>query len=164
MFDQYKTLLESENIISLRTAWVVDDGNLVSFRLMPADTTVSRRAGRNWWVSKDFEWVSQDQAFLYRHAKTFEENKRLARTVHRWQLDLRQMRFEKPPVFRLVWLESGHSVAVFLCEEPWAFIDEASHKGYSKGVFRMGRSVQPFAGNQWDQALFDKLFHGDATT
>jgi hypothetical protein len=32
-----KTLLEEDNVISLRTAFVLDNGNRVSFQLMPVD-------------------------------------------------------------------------------------------------------------------------------
>ena len=36
---EFKPLLEEENVISLRTAFVLDDGNLVNFRLMRAAET-----------------------------------------------------------------------------------------------------------------------------
>jgi len=67
------------------------------------------------------------------------------------------MRFESPPELRLLWADSGNTVALYLNGEPWAFIDEETHKGYSKGVLKPAAPL-PAMGNQWDQELFEKLF------
>jgi hypothetical protein len=62
------------------------------------------------------------------------------------------MMFTNSPKFRLVWADSGHSVALFLNGDPWAFIHEDKNLGYSKGILR------PTIGNTWDQTLFEKTF------
>ncbi len=64
------------------------------------------------------------------------------------------MEFARPPELRLLWAESGHSVALLLDGEPWAFIHEGKNHGYSKGVLR------PTVSNTWDQELFDRMFGG----
>ena len=47
----------------------------------------------------------------------------------------------------------GHSVAVFIRGEPWAFIARDDHRGYSRSISADG----PF-GHAWNQHLFDNLF------
>ena len=69
-----------------------------------------------------------------------------------WQQGIRQMQFEKPPVFKLLWADSGNSVALYLNGEPWAFIDEKTHQGYSKAI------LNPKIGNLWNQELFETIF------
>jgi|GEM_PF-4937972 hypothetical protein len=66
--------------------------------------------------------------------------------------DIRPMTFERPPEFNLLWTDSGNGVALYLNGEPWAFIDEGTHKGYSKGILKLTRV------NLWNQELFDKTF------
>ncbi len=66
--------------------------------------------------------------------------------------DVRPMTFEKPPEFKLLWADSGHSVALYLNREPWAFIEEETHQGYSKGIFNRAHK------KAWNQELFEKTF------
>jgi len=47
----------------------------------------------------------------------------------------------------------GHSVAVFVRGEPWAFIARDEPRGYSKSISAVGPFGQP-----WSQQLFDDLF------
>jgi hypothetical protein len=47
----------------------------------------------------------------------------------------------------------GHSVAVFIRGEPWAFIARDERRGYSKSISVAGPFGQP-----WGQQLFDDLF------
>ena len=47
----------------------------------------------------------------------------------------------------------GHSVAVFIRGEPWAFIARDEPRGYSKSISAAGPFGQP-----WSQQLFDDLF------
>lgn len=47
----------------------------------------------------------------------------------------------------------GHSVAVFIRGEPWAFIARDERRGYSKCISVAGPFGQP-----WSQELFDDLF------
>jgi hypothetical protein len=156
MLDQYKTLLEENNVISLRTAYVVDNGNLVGFQLMPAwlDSSIPRKRGL---ARKDFEWVLSDQSYLYRHMRSVTEEVELMSCFPCVEQAVKPMRFESPPELRLLWADSGNTVALYLNGEPWAFIDEETHKGYSKGVLKPAAPL-PAMGNQWDQELFEKLF------
>jgi hypothetical protein len=47
----------------------------------------------------------------------------------------------------------GHSVAVFIRGEPWAFIARDERRGFSKSISAVGPFGQP-----WSQQLFDDLF------
>ena len=89
--------------------------------------------------------MSEDRAVLYRQGTSMKFT----------SLDsyVRQMSFEKPPKFKLLWTDSGQSVALYLDGEPWAFIDETSHCGFSKGMLKEGRNKRP-----WDQQLFENIF------
>ena len=146
------TLLHENNLISLRTAIVGDDGNLVDFCLMPADLVSLIPRGRKWSAPKDFEWVSKDSAWLYRHMRSASEEIKLMGDFPCVEQDVRPMVFENPPEFRLLWTGSGNSVALYLNGELWTFIEEVSHKGYSKGI------LKPGVGNPWNQVLFEKTF------
>jgi hypothetical protein len=145
-------LLEENNVISLRTAYVGDDGNLVTFRLNPADYTSLIPKGRTWWAPKDFDWVEQDCTWLYRHMRSSSGEKELACGFFPVEQGVGPMSFEKPPEFKLVWTDSGHSVALYLNGEPWAFIHEKTRQGYSKGI------LKSTIGKLWDQELFEKTF------
>jgi len=68
------------------------------------------------------------------------------------------MTFERRPEFKLVWTDSGNGVALYLNGEPWAFTDEETHQGYSKGVFKPELAHLPAVGNLWNQELFEKIF------
>jgi hypothetical protein len=144
-------LLREENVISLRTAFVRDDGDVVSFRLRLA--SIPRPIGRSWWAPKDFEWVSQDSAWLYRHLRSPEQEEALMRIwPSTFQHGVKPLVFTAPPRFKLVWTGSGQGVALYLNGEPWAFIDERTHEGYSKGV------LDPASGQPWNQSLFERIF------
>lgn len=149
-----KALLEENNIISLRTAYVVDDGNLVGFQLMPAWLGSSIPGSK----PKGFDWASQDFTWLYRHMRSVSDEKRLMHDFPCVDQDIKPIVFEKPPVFRLLWTDSGNSVALYLNEEPWAFIEEESHQGYSKGILKPKVAHLPAVGNLWNQELFEKTF------
>jgi hypothetical protein len=71
---------------------------------------------------------------------------------------LKPLAFDTPPVFKLLWADSGHSVALYLNGEPWAFIDEATHEGYSKGILLPKESYLKPPGKLWDQKLFEETF------
>ena len=107
MLDQYRTLLKESNAISSRTAYVMDDESAVAFRLMPELALLVKKPRH--------EWVSQDETYLYRHMKSLEEEQKMMESLH-WQQGIRQMQFEKPPVFKLLWADSGNSVASILME------------------------------------------------
>jgi hypothetical protein len=145
-------LLQENNVISLRTAIVGDDGNLVGFSLYPADLTSLIPKGRTWWAPKDFEWVSQDSTWLYRHMRSAADERKLMHGFPCVEQDVRPMVFENPPEFKLLWADSGNSVALYLSGQVWAFIEEETHLGYSKGI------IEGTDKNAWNQELFEKTF------
>jgi hypothetical protein len=145
-------LLKESNVISLRTADVYDGGNLVSFTLNPADLSLLVPKGRTWWAPKDFDWVSQDTVWIYRHMRSASDELKLKHEFPCVDQDIMPIKFNTPPEFKLLWADSGHSVALFLNGEPWAFIHEDTHRGYSKGI------IKPGADKAWDQALFERTF------
>jgi hypothetical protein len=147
-----KTLLEEDNIVSLRTAFVLDDGDLVEFRLMPVDLESLTPKERNWWAPKDFDWVSRDCTWLYRHIRSAVEEAKLMSGLSCVEKNVKPITFEKPPEFKLLWTDSGHSVALFMNGLPWAFIHEETHQGYSKGV------LDPSSKKYWNEELFEKTF------
>jgi hypothetical protein len=148
-----KTLLQENNVISLRTAYVYDSGTWVSFRLEPADVTPKAPKERRWCKPQDFEWLALDSTWLYRRPWSVAEELKMKKDFP-YYLDhsVKPMSFEGPPKFKLDWSDSGHSVALYLNGEPWAFIDETSHEGFSKGI--LDASLK----NPWDQKLFEKIF------
>jgi len=71
--------------------------------------------------------------------------------------------FDKPPALRFLWTDSGNSIAVYLNNEPWAFIDEHTQKTYSKGILDVSKVINPWlksrsVGNLWNQEVFEKTF------
>lgn len=54
---------------------------------------------------------------------------------------------------RFEFSSDGHSVAMFVRGEPWAFIARDESRGYSKSLSATGPFGQP-----WSQQLFDALF------
>ena len=155
-------LIRERNVISLRTAQILDDDdNLVEFRLHPADHESLMPKGRNWWAPKDFDSISKDSAWLYRHLRSPSEEQRLGDAFPRViENHLRPLTFKGSPGFKLLWAESGHSVAAYLEGEPWAFIDETTHEGYSKGILVPKESYLAPPGKLWDQQLFERIFPG----
>lgn len=143
------TLLSEENIISLRTAFVLDDGNIAEFRLMPKCLDSSIPGIHE---QKAVEWALRDNAYIYRHRRSPEDENDLIQGFPCVEQGIRPMVFEKPPEFRLLWADSGESVALYLDGEPWAFIDEKTHEGYSKGI------IKPMTAKPWSQELFKRTF------
>jgi len=144
------TLLEEDNVISLRTAFVFDDEDVVSFKLVPS-ASQSLTLGSTFHGRKVL--ASQDYAWLCRHQRSVSEEMKLMDGFACMQQNLRPLLFNKPPIFRLVWTDSGNGVALYLNGEPWAFIDEKTHQGFSKGVFK-----HLFDDFPWNQELFEKEF------
>ena len=132
-------LLEEDNVISLRTAMVIDDGNLVTFRLMPAGLQCSIPRKRS---HKDLECSLSEFAYLYRHPRSAAEERTFTGgslpppwNSWNWEFWIKPLSFATPPALKLVWADSGNTVALYLNGEPWAFIYEETHKGYSKGLY-----------------------------
>lgn len=156
MDENFKTLLEETNVISLRTAQVYDDGKLVCFWLMPAWMESSIPGSHN--AAQKTDWLELDRAYVYRHGQPLAPGVELVKNSP-WTFMLperrvRPLKFEQPPELKFLWADSGNSVALFLNDEPWAFIDEGTQKGYSKGILDSSRTM----GLEWDQTLFEKLF------
>ena len=138
-----RILVEEYNIISLRTALVMDDGESVGLQLAPADSSVLTRL--NPFKDEFMERFACYFTFLYLHQHIQLDH----------NLGIKKMQFVKPPAFKLLWVESGNSVAVCINGEPWAFVHEETQKSYSKGV------LGSRAGNPWNQELFEKTFQTD---
>lgn len=143
-----RALLFEDNVISLRTAIVVDDGNIVGLQLLPACLDSSIPGTK----PKGFDYVLEDGTNLYRHQRSVSEEAKLMSSFAPVEQSVRPMTFKEPPEIKLVWADSGNGLVLYLNEEPWAFIDEETHKGYSKGV------LKPDGGNPWNQELFEKIF------
>lgn len=154
-----KTLLEEDNIISLRTALILDDGNTVYFCLMPADLEPLLPKGRNVSVLEDLEWAPKDRAWLYRHLRSPTGERKLSDTLPRIiESFIRPLAFDCPPSFKLLWSASGHGAILYINGEPWAFIDEATREGYSKGIVLPKEPHTPPLAKPWDQELFERIF------
>jgi hypothetical protein len=175
-----RVLIEEENVVSLRSAVVEDDGRTVALFLSPQNQN-SPPPKRSGYTPVDVVWLYRWKKAglwqllfgtgslaedLYGSIRVSGPGHILARSkglVGRLLLraallsvnqDVRAMSFPTPPNFKLLWAESGHSVAVLLNGEPWAFICEGQKRGYSKGI------VRPSLGNPWNQALFENVFKG----
>ena len=174
-----KTLLQEENPISFRSALVHDDGYTVGFRLMPpcpatavpeprkyeSDSAYLYRRRRSIFARMALvpRGVMQKQQFsldcAFRKKQGFWgwvvsiESRLVSISLEQ---GIRVMAFAHPPDLRLLWGDSGHSVALYLDGQPWAFIHEEKNHGYSKGVLRPSIG----AGNTWDQKLFEQTFIG----
>ncbi|HEV2208659.1 MAG TPA: hypothetical protein VG167_07775 [Verrucomicrobiae bacterium] len=142
-----ETLLLEHNIISLRTAVVLDDGDLVYFMLMPKwlDPTVPGVA----------DYGKSDATWLYRRKRSFTREVKLMRSFSPVERDVRPIVLKRPPELKLLWTEDGENAALFLNLVPWAFIHRDRRHGYSKGILR------PSIGNPWDQKLFEQTFNRD---
>ena len=140
-----ETLLVEHNAVSLRSAFVLDDGDLVHLLVLPRwlDSSVPRSG----------DYGRSDLTCVYRRKRPLLAEIGLLRGSPPIQRCIKPMKFDKPPELKLLWADSGHSAALILNGEPWAFIHEQKNHGFSKGVLR------PSLGNSWDQDLFDKTFN-----
>lgn len=169
-------LFEEENLISLRSAQVCDDGHITYFKLSAlcdmgsfqesiyksAPTTYIFRRSRPLLARLCWHDLGEIQKYL--SAAPFASRSKQSRLT-KWidHLLLRRMnirsereidvrRFLSPPLFSVQWAESGHSVALYVNGEPWAFIHQDQNYGYSKGI------LKPTIGNPWNQELFERTF------
>ncbi len=149
-----RILLEETNVISLRVGYISDRGELVSARLMPGwmESSVPSDTRKS-----DISWVLKDSIYLYRNPRSEEAAQLMAGSS--WIEEyLRLMVFEKDPHFKLTWTDSGNGLAVHLNGEPWAFIDERTQQGYSKGILKPTPRHLSSVGNQWNQRLYETTF------
>jgi hypothetical protein len=149
-----RSLFQENNVISLRTATVNDDGNITTFRLEPADYSALIPKGRTRLRPQDLDWARQDSAWLFRHLRSQDDEAKLRDALPCLEQNLLPTAFEPLPKFRLIWTNSGNSVAIYVNNEPWAFVDEQTHAGYSKGLLKAGYEYK----RPWDQKLFEKIF------
>jgi hypothetical protein len=148
----YQELHREANVVSLRSAHVIDSGGLVVLVLNAADLSARIPKGRKWWGPQDFGWVENDLAWLYRHPRSQADELELSKSIDFVSKHTKVRSFQTPPKFRLLWADSGNSVAVYVNGEPWAFIDEQTRRGYSKGI------ADDAIGKQWDEAKFVNIF------
>ena len=141
------SLLVEDNVISLRTAVVYDDGSSVALLLLPAPDSLGKLSDK---VTPEF--ATSNLAVLYRHLKSPEGEEGLKHGLFAVERATKPISFDKPPTFKLAWTDSGHGVAIYLNGEPWAFICEKDQQGYSKG------SLNARIQRLWDQELFEKEF------
>jgi hypothetical protein len=171
-----RTLLQETNPVSLHTAFVQDDGRFVSLILMfqasaNYDPQQSSRS-KSTPLYRRKRPILSELLFVIGLANLYEQSPHrinstpsngnmlrrwLRRAAYRWFLIryeriVRPMTFSRPPEFRLLWTESGNSVALLLNGEPWAYIHEEKNHGYSRG------NLKPGYGNTWDQESFEKTF------
>ena len=142
------TWLIEDNCISLRTAVVCDEGDLVYFKLLPASGDTALEGAVNY-----LKW---DSTWLYRRKMSFFEELRIKTDRFGIKRKIRPMSFAKRPELKLEWSDCGQSVALYLNGEAWAFIHRDRNQGYSKGI------ICPSLPNPWRQDLFEKTFnHAD---
>ena len=137
------TLFEETNIISLRTAFVIDVDGFVDLQLLPIKFP-TRDTGLDVRKREYLEWYEQFYVKMYQH-----QNAKLE-----YDFGLKKLAFLDAPKMKAVWDGSGNSVAVCMNDEPWAFIDHKSSRGYSKGIIESKYGL----GKPWDQKLFEEIF------
>lgn len=164
-----KTLLLKDNASISKTAIISDDGYLVCLALLSNEVDKVK--------SKLVK--SPVLTFLYRHERSainkilgtglggsanrllklgrLRSKNKTGETAFRKYLisrdkDYKSLEFREPPAFELLWSKAESSVAVLINGEPWAFIDDETGAGYSKGI------LNPKIGKQWVQELFEKIF------
>lgn len=145
-------LFSEENIISLRTAFVAESQNLVGLRLKPGDRLSELSLRKSWTATAASKSGWQDFVWLFRRPLSASDELKLKSGSLSMAQKIKALSFETGPDYALRWTDSGESVALYINGEPWAFIDESSHRGYSKGM------IDGYFGNQWNQDLFEKLF------
>jgi len=151
MTNDSKILIEEHNVISLRRASVIDSAGSVALIMLPAESSMAPKL--NVYKTGFEKWLNAYIISLYQHTPS-------GSSMPLW--DVKELVFEKPPELKLLWTDSGNSVAVYLNGEPWAFIDEHTQKAYSKGilVFSLGKAWYPVrtSGNPWNQEVFENTF------
>jgi hypothetical protein len=137
-------LLIEENLISLRLGVVQSDGFLTYLCLLE-DLAFAASLSTN-------SRHRMRLVYLFRNDPIDPTLKPPSEREEAYTTDLIPFRMNPPPTFQLIWGDSGHSVAVAVNGEPWAFIHEERNHGYSKGI------VRPTIGNVWEQELFEQTF------
>jgi hypothetical protein len=171
-----KTILREENPISLCSAFVLDDGYVVSFGLIPRHLlpafpghsdygkwkgTYLYRRRRSLVARMTLAPLGEHQKEAFQFGRSRDKHRSISGWVGHFcyrrflvslEKDLKVMQFTHQPEMKLLWTDPGESVALFLEGQPWAFIHREKNHGYSKGVLRPGY------GNTWDANLFEQTF------
>ena len=132
----------------------MDDGNIVALLLSPANSWEYRTTKE----ANELEKTTPKPVFLFRHRRSTSGEEDIAKDIFAIERDLIPFKFERTPEFRVIWSDSGHSIALYLNGDPWAFIDEETLKGFSKGILKPEHPRHRPLGNLWDQKLFEKIF------
>lgn len=170
------SLLHAQNPISLRTAIVQDDGRSIYLVLLLPQSSMAAHSTsgkcRSIMLYRHKTTFFKELLYVLGRGPTHDglpepsaDTNASKGKVRKWvrqifyrkfivgqRREIKAMSFENPPDLKLLWDETGRSVAVFLNREPWAFIHENRNHGYSKG------NLKPGYGNTWDQELFEKTF------
>jgi hypothetical protein len=143
-----KEVLRDENPISLRSAFVLDDGYKVTFGMAPRHLIPEFPGDPDFGRWKFAHLYRRRRSFLARmtqaplganQKESFDWSRsyrgrtafatwlgRLAyrRLVISLERDVKVLEFTRPPEMRLIWTDPGDSVALFLEAQPWAFLEE----------------------------------------
>ena len=176
MTETTRVICREENLVSFRVALIMDDGYILSFFLLPRPASSIPNSGDDLRSAHTFLYRRKRSVFaricgprlgavsrdLLRLSLSCNANKGLRKWLGYFgyrailtsqEKDIRPVTFDKTPEFKLLWSDSGNSVALYLNGEPWAFIRQDNDEGYSKGVLR------PTIGKPWNQELFEKTFN-----
>lgn len=155
MGNDYRVFVEEGNVISLRRAYVMEVDGVVSLSLSMEESSFAQQPKVH--TSEYQDRLKTHSAYMYQYARTDSQ-------MPIW--GLRFFKFEVPPKFKLLWTDSGNSVAVYLNDEPWAFVDEYTQKSYSKGIMS-DHEMNPWyrdyvktakVGDPWNQKQFETTF------
>jgi len=181
MKNEPKRLIREKNPISLRIAFVSDDGYFVwlaffprsipsfppvggtiklSDRMLALKSRLSERTVLYRRPSSPLDWAcstlrGDNQPFISQTPIAAHHNgSELVEAMVKVAKSIRPLSGSENPTIKLIWSHSGESVAAILNGEPWAFIDGSTQLAYSKGV--LGTAF----GKPWDEGLFKKVFYG----
>jgi hypothetical protein len=93
-----------------------------------------------------------EHTWLFRWRRSFWRELALKRGSSAVEKNVKPMACEITPELKMLWADSGRSVALYLNGEPWAFLCEGEDDGYSKGI------LSAKIGNPWREDLFAKTF------
>ena len=178
MKNESKRLIREQNPTSSRIAFVVDDGYFVYIAFFPrsipslppirdmelsdrvsavkshlSESTVlyRRPSPRPFdWARSTLRGENPSSMAHVPNAAACDEPE-LVEVMAKMAESIKSLSLSEEPDIKLIWSDSGESVAAVLNGEPWAFIDGNTGQAYSKGV--LGRHF----GNPWDEELFKKV-------
>jgi hypothetical protein len=182
MKNEPKRLIRETNPISSRTAFLGDDGYFVwlaflphsrpsfppvgtvelSDRLLAVKSRLSERTILYRRPTSPLDWARSTLRGENPHSIAHipnaprQDEPELVEAMAKVAESIRPLSAPENLAIKLIWSQSGESVAAVLNGEPWAFIDGGTQLAYSKGV--LGTAF----GKPWDEALFKNVFHEGA--